>query len=249
MAYVSYDGTNFHGWQSQEGVRTVQGVIESALQRIFKEHISVQGAGRTDRGVHARKQVITFYVPPSISIDTKGIKRAMNANLPEDVYVWHTMEVDESINARFTAYKRVYHYYIWFDKDLDVFRRRYVWWFPHPLDVKPMREAARYLEGEHDFSSFRPMKDDKKTVRTMDRIRIIPYSHCLLMRFEAKSFLRSMVRTLVGTLVRVGRGEWEPERMNWILKAKDRAQAGPTAPPNGLFLHDVLYPKNDQSAG
>ncbi|MCD6237776.1 MAG: tRNA pseudouridine(38-40) synthase TruA [Thermotoga sp.] len=247
MAYVSYDGTDFHGWQAQEGIRTVQGVIESALQRIFKKHINVQGAGRTDKGVHARKQVITFYIPPS-SIDVEGIKHAMNANLPEDIYVWQTMEVDESINARFSAYKRIYHYYIWQDEDIDLFKRKYVWWFPHPLDIEVIRRSAIYLEGEHDFSSFRPMKDDKKTVRTLDRIRIILYPHCLLMRFEARSYLRSMVRTLVGTLVNVGRGIWEPERLKWIVDARDRSQAGPTAPPNGLFLYDVLYPKRPKNA-
>ncbi|MBO8160979.1 MAG: tRNA pseudouridine(38-40) synthase TruA [Thermosipho sp. (in: Bacteria)] len=236
----SYDGTNFFGYQGQPNVRTVQGELENALEKIFKVRIFTQAAGRTDAGVHANGQVAAFNCPID-RLTSRDIKNALNANLPHDIYVKKAWEVDKNFNPRFDAKKRIYHYFIRVEEK-DVFLRNYVWHFKYNLNVEKMRIAARFLEGEHDFSSFKKGNDKKNPVRTIYRIRIIKLkSHLILIRVEGISFLRSMVRNIVGSLVKVGLEQWPPEKMKEVLELRSRQEAAGTAPPHGLYLYKVIF--------
>ena len=242
-AIVAYDGSNFYGYQGQPNVRTVQGVIEDALERIFKYRVYTHAAGRTDAGVHACGQLVVFDCP-NPRMTNEDIKNAMNANLPPDVYVRKVVDLPPKFNPRSDVKKRVYHYYLLNTKEPDIFRRKHVWWFPYELDLDAMRKASRYLEGEHDFSAFRKSdSDDKRSpVRTIYRIRILRLrGGIVLFRVEGRSFLRRMVRNIVGALVKVGVGDWEPERIKEVLESKDRSKAPASAPSNGLYLYSVHF--------
>jgi len=240
-AVVSYDGTDYFGFQNQPDMRTVQGVFEEALERIHKFSISSQGAGRTDTGVHGYGQVIAF----DSTLDRLGastMKDALNANLPSDVYVRKVHEVAENFSPRFAAKNRIYHYYILNSSEPDIFRRRFVWWFPYPLDIESMRRAGGHLLGEHDFTAFRTGKDDRNPVRTVSAIRIIKVSpHLILIRVEGISFLKRMVRNIVGTLVKVGTGGVSEESVEEFLSSRDRSCLPGTAPPQGLVFYKVVF--------
>ena len=238
-----YDGSNFYGYQGQPKVRTVQGVIEDALERIFKYRVYTHAAGRTDAGVHACNQLVVFDCP-NPRMTNEDVKNAMNANLPSDVYVKKVVDLPEKFNPRSGVKKRIYHYYVLNTRYPDIFRRNYVWWFPYELDVSSMREAARYLEGEHDFTAFRKSDPDdrRNPVRVIYRIRILRMrGGILLFRVEGRSFLRRMVRNIVGTLVKVGVGDWNPTRVKELLESRDRSNAPGSAPPNGLYLYSVHF--------
>lgn len=240
MAVVAYDGTNFFGFQTQPGVRTVQGTIENALERIFKTRSVVLVSGRTDTGVHALGQVVVFDSP--IDIDEISMKNALNANLPDDVYIRRVIEVDKNFHPRFEAKRRIYHYFIYNAPEPNLFIRNYAWWFPYELNVQKMRAAAKYLEGEHDFKSFVKVEGNESTVRTIYRIRILRLrQRLILIRVEGRSFARRMVRNIVGALVKVGSGQWEPEKMKEVLEAKDRSLAPATAPAHGLYFYSVEF--------
>ena len=241
--YLAYDGSGFYGYQGQPNVRTVQGVLEDALERIFKTRVYTHAAGRTDAGVHARGQLVAFDCPnPNMSLE--DIKNAVNANLPSDVYVRKVVPLPDRFNPRSQVRKRIYHYYILNSKEPNIFLRRYVWWFPYPLDVESMRIASTFLEGEHDFSAFRKSdsSDRRSPVRTIYRMRIVRLKGDLvLVRVEGRSFLRRMVRNIVGALVKVGVGDWKPEKVKEVLESRDRSKAPATAPPQGLYLYDVVF--------
>jgi tRNA pseudouridine38-40 synthase len=236
-AIVAYDGTKFNGFQGQPKVRTVQGEFEKVLYRIFKQKVISFGAGRTD----VYGQVIAFYFPIE-KMTLKNIKDALNANLPEDIYVRKVIDVRDKFSPRHEATKRVYHYYIYQNDEPNIFLRDRVWWFPYDLDIEKMRKAAKYLEGEHDFSTFKTGNDDRNPVRTIYRIRILKMrNNIILIRVEGHSFLRRMVRNIVGALVKVGTGSWEPEYIKEILEAKSRSKAPASAPPQGLYFYSVLF--------
>jgi tRNA pseudouridine38-40 synthase len=238
---VVYDGTNFYGYQGQRNVRTIQGEYEDALKKIFKQQVISFGAGRTDTGVHAQGQIIAFKVPND-NIKIENIKDALNAILPDDIYVKKVWEVDSSFSPRFQAKKRIYHYFIYTKKDPDIFLRNRAWWFPYDLDVEKMRKASKYFEGEQDFSSFKTGTDERNPIRNIHRIRVIRLSNKLiLIRVEGHSFLRRMVRNIVGSLVKVGTNTWEPEKIQEILSAKDRSKAPASAPAEGLYFYSVLF--------
>ncbi len=241
--YVAYDGSGFYGYQGQPKVRTVQSVIEDALERIFKQRVYTHAAGRTDAGVHAVGQLVAFDCPnPRMNLE--DIKNAVNANLPPDVYVRKVVSLPDRFNPRAQVRKRIYHYYILNSREPNIFMRKYVWWFPYELNVETMRKAASYLEGEHDFSAFRKTdsEDRRSPVRTIYRLRIIRLKgNLILIRVEGKSFLRRMVRNIVGALVKVGVGGWTPEKVKEVLESRDRSKAPSTAPPQGLYLYDVLF--------
>ena len=240
-AIVSYDGTDFFGFQNQPGLRTVQGKFEEALHRIHKFCISSQGAGRTDTGVHGFGQVIAFDSNLD-RLEATTMRDALNANLPSDMYVRKVHEVDENFSPRFAAKKRIYHYYIQTSSEPDIFRRRFVWWFPYSLDIKSMRRAAVNLLGEHDFAAFRTGKDDRNPVRTITAIRIIRYKpYIILIRVEGISFLKRMVRNIVGTLVKVGTGSVSEESVSEFLSSHDRSTLPGTAPPQGLVFYKVIF--------
>ncbi|UCG51483.1 MAG: tRNA pseudouridine(38-40) synthase TruA [Candidatus Latescibacterota bacterium] len=235
---VEYDGTGFHGWQKQPGLRTVQGLMEDAVATIFGRHVPVHGAGRTDAGVHAIGQVCNFVVETSYSPVQVG--RALSGVLPEDIQIRRVDEVDLEFHARFDACRRRYVYYL--RTEPTAIGRRFAHVVTYPLDVERMRAAAQSLVGEKDFTSFTPTRSsDVPTVCDVRSVDIKQKDDVISIEILADHFLHHMVRVIVGTLIEVGRGRVSPEHMETILCRKDRAAAGPTVPPNGLFLVDVCY--------
>jgi len=240
---LEYDGTRFHGWQYQVGVRTVQGVLEEALERLSGESRRVYAASRTDAGVHALCQVVNFYTESSHSPEV--FVRALNAFLPRDLAVISCEEAEPKFNARYRAQGKIYRYLIYNLPHRRAFGHSYCWHISEPLDVEAMQEAAKYLIGTHDFSSFQAKSREEKEkdpVREMKRIEIKRSDQgYICVEFEAKSFLKQMARNIIGTLVMAGRGKIKPEQMKQILEEKNRKVAGPTAPAQGLYLVKVFY--------
>jgi tRNA pseudouridine38-40 synthase len=237
---IEYDGTDFHGWQRQPGLRTVQGEIEGAIFRVSRERVGLIGSGRTDAGVHARGQVANFVTNARHSPVTW--RAALNANLPADLAVVLADRADRDFHARRSAKGRVYEYRILRRPARSPIEGRFAWHLAVPLDVAAMRRAARLLRGKHDFSSFCAAGDEQED-RWVDlrEIRLLKEGESLLLRFEASRFLWHMVRNIVGFLVEVGRGRIAPSEVGPILEARDRRRAGPTAPPQGLCLMEVRY--------
>ncbi|UCH82814.1 MAG: tRNA pseudouridine(38-40) synthase TruA, partial [Candidatus Latescibacterota bacterium] len=229
---IEYDGTDFHGWQKQPGLRTVQGLIEDAVETIFRKRTAVYGAGRTDAGVHAIGQVCNFVVDTEHTAEHVG--RALASYLPEDIQVREAQEVALAFHARFDAVGRRYVYYL--RTEPTAIGRRFAHVVTYPLDLEAMRAAARYLLGEKDFTSFTPTRSsDVPTTCDLKEVIIDTKEDVISLMFRADHFLHHMVRVIVGTLIDVGRGRVEPEHMETILCKKDRTAAGPTIPPNGLF--------------
>jgi tRNA pseudouridine38-40 synthase len=237
---IAYDGTEFRGWARQPGLRTVQGAIEDVLGLMLPEHPHLSVAGRTDAGVHAEGQVASFTAPPEI--DLARVQRAINARLGPEVVVREARLAPDAFHARLSATGREYRYRIRTSPVPDPFTARYTWHRPGPLALSRMRAAARHLEGEHDFASFcRAPKLPESTQRNLRRLTITTSDDLVELRALADSFLHQMVRSLVGTLVRVGEGRIEPGDVPSILKARSRAAAGQLAPAQGLTLVRVLY--------
>lgn len=238
---IEYDGTDFAGWQVQPGRRTVQGVLEEAFSDLAGEVISVTGAGRTDAGVHALGQVA--HVRTALKLPAERIAAAVNARLADDVFVRNVTDAPESFHARYDAVARSYFYLIGATK--SPLWRRHRWYVSEPLDVGAMQDAASALEGEHDFSSFCLSGSDPGHHRCHVRRLSIEwedrYGGVVVIRMEANRFLRGMVRSVVGTLVDVGKRKVSADRLREILEAEDRSRAGPTAPPHGLYLAEVKY--------
>lgn len=240
---LEYDGSKFHGWQYQVGLRTVQGVLEETLARLTQEKIRVFAASRTDAGVHALGQVINFRTESQYSCEV--FVRALNALLPGDLAVVSCEEADPKFNARFHAKSKIYRYLIYNQVLRRAFGHSYVWHFPWKLDLEAMKRAGQYLIGRHNFKSFQaksPECPDKDPVRELSRLEIIGTdSGYIIFELQANSFLKQMVRNIIGTLVLVGTGKIAPETIKEILESKDRTRAGPTAPAEGLYLVKVLY--------
>ncbi len=240
---LQYDGTNYVGWQRQDRGISIQMLLEDALAPIEGSRVTVHGAGRTDAGVHALAQVAS--VALSAPIDPPILARALNAELPRDVRVLSAEEVAPAFHARFSATGKVYEYRIVNAPIVSPFLHRYVWHVAVPLDVGAMREASTLLTGAHDFAAF---QGSGSVVASTERIvRAITwedgggYDLPLVMRVEGNGFLRHMVRNIAGTLVEIGIGRWPAARAAEILSSRDRTQAGPTAPAQGLFLVRVDY--------
>jgi tRNA pseudouridine38-40 synthase len=248
---VQYDGSAYHGWQFQPSETTIQGLLEDCIYQVTGELVRVAGAGRTDAGVHAIEQVAAFDVHSSLNISV--IKRALNALLPPDVGVMDIEEVREDFHPRYSAQGKRYVYLIANMRNVPVFVRGYVWRVKEPLDLELMRAASAYLLGRHDFSSFRAAGcASAHPLRTIREIGIemlceAPFlwgglkGEFVRITVEADAFLRHMVRAIVGTLVEVGKGNLSPEKVGDILEGKERRLAGPTAPPQGLFLQRIFY--------
>lgn len=235
---LEYDGTEYAGWQIQPDVATVQGVVEEALARILKEPTRVHGAGRTDAGVHAAGQVAHFETTSAMTPDE--FERALNSLLPDDVRVVAAEEAPDGFHARYSAQSRTYRYAVTFVD--SVFTRRHSHFVSDALDVEAMRRAAALLVGEHDFAAFGNLSDDYDTsVRRVTEVRLEETLNGLEFYVTANAFLYKMVRNVVATLLRVGRGELAAEDVGRILAAKDRAALGPPAPPEGLTLLRVSY--------
>lgn len=240
---VAYDGGPFRGFARQPGLRTVQGEIEAALGTYLKEPVTTTGAGRTDAGVHALGQVMSFRHAAPID-DTRAIVRATNAMAGPAIAVLRLEEAGEGFDARFSAVARTYEYMILAREVPDPFSRHTAWHRPHPLDTAAMAEAGEALVGEHDFRSFARVEEGQVPVRRIEALDIEPVGEVVVVRVRANAFLQQMVRSIVGTLVKVGEGRIERDAVSAILEARDRAQAGPVAPPHGLFLVSVDYPED-----
>jgi len=248
---VAYDGTDFHGWQIQANKPTVQGEIVSVLRRLTQENIQLHATGRTDAGVHALGQVASFRTQSALS--PHEFQRALNALLPPTVRIVGSEETGPDFSARWSAKGKVYRYRIYLGKVVPPMLWRYVLHYPFPLDEVAMRDAAARFVGVHDFSSFAAStgseQDDKE--RNMQReifsaeLKRTDDGQELWFTVHGRSFLRYMVRKMVGTLLDVGRGKLKPEDIDRLFELKDRSKSGPTAPPQGLFMvradHEEAY--------
>ena len=237
---LEYDGSPFAGWQRQENGPSVQAAIEEAIFRLSAERVTVTGAGRTDAGVHALGQVAAFTLERSIEPDV--VTRALNARLPDAVRVLSTAVAAADFHPRFDARAKTYRYRLCVAPVLSPFERRYAW-HVGALDVDAMRVAARCVEGRHDFAAFQSAGTEVATTeRTIAASRITSEDAGLLAyEITGDGFLRHMVRSIVGTLVEIGRGRRPASWMDEVIASRDRGAAGPTAPAAGLFLMSVDY--------
>lgn len=255
---LAYDGHDFAGWQLQATARTVQGVVEEALHTLEGSRVVVTAAGRTDAGVHAVGQVVSFTLTGLRAPDV--VLRALNAMLPEDVRAMQIEEVSSEFNARRLAQRKTYHYLVWNGPIMPPLVRRQCWRVPHPLDVDAMNEAAAHLVGSHDFSAFQAagaeMTRTRRTI-VLSRWHTVPFAdaavglmvsgadtigaRALQYEVSGSGFLRHMVRAIVGTLVEVGRHRLAPGALAEILASRHRGSAGPNAPAKGLTLWRVEY--------
>jgi tRNA pseudouridine38-40 synthase len=247
---LSYDGTDFSGFQRQANARSVQAEIETALAAIDGRHVTVTGAGRTDAGVHALGQVASFTL--SSAIAEGDLFRALNAKLPEDVRILSTEVAASGFNARFSARSKIYRYRISNTRVMSPFQRRFAWHISRRLDLAAMSEAARELLGEHDFACFQAKGAPGSRNRVRTSTRTMTRSHwaeeplpdrgrLLTYEIAGTGFLKYMVRAVVGTLVEVGDGRRTPASLRDLLDSGNRGAAGPTAPPSGLYLVRVDY--------
>ncbi len=237
---ICYDGTRYKGWQRLTGVEnTLQGKLETALSRILDEEIEASGSGRTDAGVHAARQVVSFHTESDLPC--QEILAKLRRYLPEDMGIYSCKEAAPRFHARLNAKTKTYRYRIWNSESPCVFERRFVYILPEVLDLDKMRQAAKYFLGEHDFSAFCANKKMKKsTVRRIDEIRILPVGEELQITVTGNGFLYNMVRILVGTLIEVGRGQRDANDIP-ALFGEAREQAGFLVPAQGLCLMEVTY--------
>ena len=236
---LAYDGTDFRGWARQPRHRTVQGVLEAALETVIRERPVLSVAGRTDAGVHARGQVASF--PTDLDVDVDHMRRALNGMLGPEVVVGRASLAPHGFDARRSATAREYTYRISLAPVPDPFSARFVWHRPVDLSLVRMRAAAKELVGERDFASFCRAPEKGGTVRRLDRLSVRRNGDLLEITARANSFLHQMVRSLVGTLVAVGEGSLLSDTMPGVLAARDRSRAGPGAPAHGLTLERVVY--------
>lgn len=238
---VAYDGTDYCGWQIQPNGITVEEVLNRNLSELTGEEITVTGASRTDSGVHAQGNVAVF--DSDTTIPPERIAYAVNRKLPEDIVVIRSEEVPGDWHPRYQETEKTYEYHILNREMPDPVRRRDTYFVSYPLDLEAMRRAAAYLKGEHDFRSFCNVHTDvQDTVRTIYDLDIIRSGDLVTVRIRGNGFLYNMVRIIVGTLVRIGRGFYSPGQVKEILEAKERTSAGVTAPPQGLVLVKIDYP-------
>jgi tRNA pseudouridine38-40 synthase len=238
---IEYDGGPFVGWQRQAVGLSVQEAIETAITAFSGETVTVKGAGRTDSGVHALGQVAHIDLAGTWKPDT--VRDALNAHLrPNPVAILVAEEVAPDFDARFSAVKRHYLYRISERRAPPILDRGRVWWVAQKLDVDAMHAAAQSLTGKHDFTTFRSSDCQAKSpVKTLDKLDVMRAGDEITVRATARSFLHNQVRSMVGTLKKVGDGKWPVDAVGAALEAKDRARSGPVAPPDGLYLVAVDY--------
>ncbi len=244
---LEYDGTNYHGWQSQtgSGKPTVQETVERAIWELAQEEANLYSSGRTDAGVHAFGHVANFAI--SKAMPAAAWAPALNHLLPPDIRVLRSEEVAPEFHARYSASGKTYKYVILNRDAPSALYRNRAWHIPKKLDLPVMRRAAKYLLGTHDFSAFRASScGAKNPVRTIRSLVINKEGEFVELWLKADAFLQHMARNIAGTLVEVGLGRFKPDEVKRILSSKDRTLAGKTAPPQGLFLVEVYYKKRVQ---
>ena len=244
---IEYNGNNLVGWQKQDNGISVQGSIENAAQGIFNEPFQIQGSGRTDAGVHAIGQVAHINLPLGHPLTLRHpfyLVSAFNSLLRDtNIRVISVKPVSSEFNARFSAIKRYYKYRILCRAAPPGLDKGRVWHCRQDLNIKLMEQGIKYLIGKHDFTSFRTSKCQAKSpIRTLDEITFVQENTEIIMNIKATSFLHSQVRIIAGTIAKIGEGVWEPDRVKSILEGKNRTLAGPTAPPDGLYLEKIDYP-------
>jgi len=246
---LAYDGTDFHGWQRQVNVRTVQAELERTAARVLQGPVSSKGASRTDAGVHALGQVARLLTDSPIPIE--NLRRALADRLPADMALRYAAEAPPEFDPAGHALGKLYRYRICNrqTRPVEPHVRRYCWHVWYRLDLEAMRSAAHVLVGTHDFAAFAGRGSPREsTVRAIRRFDIRRSYDELLIDVDGDGFLYNQVRNMVGTLVEIGRGHWPAERMSAILASRDRRTAGPTAPPHGLCLQWVRYPPQPEAA-
>jgi len=240
---VAYDGTDFHGWQVQPGLATVQGVLEDVIGAIEGRPVKVAGSGRTDAGVHALAQVAAVSIENPIPAE--NFRRAVNRLLPQTIRINHAAETALDFHPRFDARRKTYEYRMFRDEVCPPFDRRFVHHYPYPLDELAMCEAALLLEGEHDFRAFAASDDSDgagvSKVRTVFHSRLIRKEALLIYRVTGSGFLKHMVRNVVGVLLEVGKGNLSRDGVLARLRPGPGIAAGPSAPASGVFLVSVEY--------
>lgn len=237
---ISYDGSRFQGWQRQSTTdNTIQFILERSIGKLVGYRVHVDGSGRTDAGVHARGQVASVQL--GRLYDTQEFRESLNRYLPEDIRVIKVELVKNGFHARKSAKGKKYEYYIDCREKPDVFSRRYCYHYPEKLDIQAMREAASYLIGARNFTSFTDDKDCSDPVRQITNIKILSSGEKVRITYYGSGFLYHMVRILTGTLLEVGTGKRDPAMLPVVIAAEDRRLAGFLAPARGLFLRKVYY--------
>jgi len=240
---IEYNGIGFHGWQmQQQGIRSVQHVVEQAIATVADHAVRVHCAGRTDTGVHALEQVIHF--DTEAQRPQRAWTQGVNVNLPDDVSVLWSTEVPEEFHARFSAERRCYRYLILNRPVRSALQHGRVTWIHRPLDAAVMHRAAQALAGTHDFSSYRALGCQAKSpLRTLHHISVQRRGEILKLEIEANAFLHHMVRNIAGVLIAIGKGDAGSEWAKEVLELRDRRLGGVTAPPDGLYFEKVQYPE------
>ncbi|MGA1839432.1 MAG: tRNA pseudouridine(38-40) synthase TruA [bacterium] len=237
---IKYDGTRYAGWQVQPGQKTIQGELEEALRVVLNTPCRVTAAGRTDAGVHALGQVA--HCRTDSGIPAYNLRMALNSILPKDISIEEVFDVHPDFHARKQALAKRYIYKIFRGLTRDPFQWPYTWFLPDKLDIKMIKVCLPMLQGEHDFSAFSVAKNDHmSSTRKLMKVELVENDNQMQFEFLGNSFLRKQIRRMVGTLIEVGRGRFTPDEFNRILLSGDPTQAGPTAPPQGLFLVRVYY--------
>jgi len=240
---LAYDGTHYSGWQVQPNSSSIQFLVEQALATALGESLRIAGSGRTDAGVHALGQVAHFTT--ANKVDTFRLLASLNGLLPKDIRICSIEEVELDFHARFSAKSKIYHYHLHLNRVMDPAKRLYRTHFPYNLNQTLLQEGAKQFVGTHNFLAFANEADrgsaSRKPVKTLTRLDLIEEEGGMRLEFEADGFLYKMVRNIVGTLLDVGRGKLTPSSVREILESQDRKKAAAAAPPQGLFLIQVIY--------
>ncbi|WMM23994.1 tRNA pseudouridine(38-40) synthase TruA [Tissierella sp. MB52-C2] len=238
---LQFDGSRYQGWQRLgDNNNTIQGKLETLLQKMTEEEINIIGCSRTDKGVHAKALICNFFTNSCMTIEE--MEEYINRYLPDDIVAYDFWEMDERFHSRYNALSKLYTYTIDNGKYQNVFKRKFTSHIPEALDLSLMEEAAKVLIGTFDFAAFTTMKSKKKsTTRTIIDINIIKENNYIYINFKGDGFLHNMIRIITGTLIRVGKGEISPKDVQFILGSKDRSIAGPMIESKGLCLMEVKY--------